>query len=92
MIKRWIVTYYNGDDYKAAMIHDDSEDGTVNMPFGVQPEQVADDCEDIISIVGPFDLGERPTVVIDDEEFDLSPDSDGVDEEEVPPADEDEQD
>jgi hypothetical protein len=61
MIRRWIVIYYNGDETKAAMIDDDSSDGSVKMPFGVEPHQVADDCVDITAIIEVNDNTDVPT-------------------------------
>lgn len=87
MIRRWIVIYYNGDCTKAAMIDDDASDGTVKMPFGVEPSQVADDCVDITAIIEVNDNTDIPMVVIDDEEFDLTPGAEGVEGEDVPEAD-----
>jgi hypothetical protein len=84
MIRRWIVIYYNGDETKAAMIDDDSSDGSVKMPFGVEPHQVADDCVDITAIIEVNDNTDVPMVVIDDEEFSLDPADPDVDEEDVP--------
>lgn len=83
MKQRWIVIYYDGNETKAAMIDDDMSDNTVRMPFGVSPEQVADDCVDITAIIEVFDDARTPMVVIDDQEFSLDPDDPAVDEETI---------
>jgi hypothetical protein len=89
MMRRWLVIYYNGDDTKAVIIEDSAEDGTVRMPFGVEPHQVADDCELITAIV-ELPSEDIPMVVIDDQEYDLDPADPDVDVEDVPAEDEDE--
>lgn len=72
---------------KAAIIEDDHSDGTVTMPFGVQPEQVADDCEKIVAILQLWDNPEDlPYLIIDDEEYSFDPADPAVAEEDVPPA------
>lgn len=74
MITRWLVIYYNGDRTKAAIIEDDDADGSVTMPFGVQPEKIADDCVDITAIIQIWDNpADVPFVIIDDEQFSLDP-------------------
>ncbi len=74
MKTRWLVIYYDGDSTKAAIIEDDDADGTVSMPFGVQPEQVADDCVDITAIIQLWDdASNLPYVVIDDKQFSFDP-------------------
>jgi hypothetical protein len=87
-VRRYLVIYYDGNGTKAALIDDDDSDGTVTMPFGISPEQVADDCVDITAIILCADPPHVPFVVIDDQEFDLTPGANGVEEEDVPAADE----
>lgn len=84
MTRRWLVIYYNGDCNKAVMIDDDESDGAVKMPYGVVPAQVADDCEDIITIILCADPPTVPFVVIDDEEYSLDPSDPAVSTEDVP--------
>ena len=90
MITRWIVIYkaYAADNRKlgtkAVMIDDDDSDGSVTMPFGIAPEQVADDCLEIIAVVEVNDNTDVPMVVIDDKEYSLDPADPAVDEEDVP--------
>lgn len=84
MVTRWLVIYYNGDRIKAAMIDDDTSDGSVSMPFGVDPSQVADDCVEINAIIQIEDPATVPFVVIEDEQFDLSPADPAVEVEPVP--------
>lgn len=86
MIQRWLVIYQQRrpadlkpgmnwrDDRptsKAALIDDDGADGKVNMPYGIEPSQVADDCERILAIILCADAPNLPFVVIDDKEFTL---------------------
>jgi hypothetical protein len=82
-VRRYLVIYYDGNGTKAALIDDDDSDGTVTMPFGISPEQVADDCVDITAIILCADPPHVPFVVIDDQEFDLTPGADGVEEERI---------
>lgn len=84
MVCRWLVIYYDGWRNKAVIIDDDTRDGSVTMPFGVEPHQVADDCEDIVAIVEIADESTFPMVVIDDERYDLNPADPNVDVEDVP--------
>ena len=41
---RVMITYYTGNEYKIADLHLDETDS-------IRPSQVADDCEDIISVI-----------------------------------------
>jgi hypothetical protein len=91
MTRHWLVIYYDGNQTKAAIILDDTTDGDVTMPFGVEPHQVADDCVAITAIID-CDDNPTPMVVIDDEEFNLDPSDPAVEVEDVQAADEDEQD
>lgn len=78
--QRWLVIYESttqrlnsrrGFVTKAVVIDDDAADGTVKMPYGVEPEQVADDCQRILAITLCADPPHVPFVVIDDTEIEL---------------------
>jgi hypothetical protein len=66
-MQRWLVVYYNGNEEKVKLI--DEEGGT--FPFGVEPSQIADDCETINVIIEMPDDTYVPMVVIDDTEVQL---------------------
>lgn len=80
MMNRWLVVYYDGNGTKAKLI--DAEDFTPGenpkFPYGVEPSDVADDCEDITAIVlVGNDTNVVPLVVIDDEPFQF-PEAEGI--------------
>lgn len=85
MRRRWLVIYNSSsDETKATMIDDSVEDDSVTMPFGVEPNQVADDCDIILAIILCADPPTVPFVVIDDEEYSLDPSDPAVSTEDVP--------
>lgn len=91
MATRWLIIYATfpseagPSTTRASIIFDREEDGTANMPYGVTPEQVADDCFAIHAII-EIAADTPPLVVIGDQPFSLDPDDPAVVEEDVPPA------
>ena len=80
------MNYRSGPRTKASMIDDDAAGGNVSMPYGVEPNQVADDCGRILAIILCADAPNVPFVVIDDKEFSLDPKDPMVKQDEVPAA------
>lgn len=67
-MSRYLVTWYDGNAERVSIV--EPEPGT--FPFGVQPEAVHPQCEQINVIVEVADDFEPTMIVIEDREAELS--------------------